>query len=87
MLVRRGFVSFTNGSVRTESFDTLILSYCVHPFTYSAELIHGSPLRLAVVCGVRRIQSSRYEIGLQMRGQTLAEKTYTSLVRFVCAYR
>ncbi len=35
-----------------------------------------------VVCRLRRIQSSRYEIGLQMQGGTLAESTYTSLVRF-----
>jgi len=35
---------------------------------------------LAVVCGQHRIQSSRYEIGLQMRGTSMAETTYTSLL-------
>ncbi|TDL28910.1 hypothetical protein BD410DRAFT_738739 [Rickenella mellea] len=35
---------------------------------------------LGVVCRLRRIQSSRYEIGLQMQGKTLAETTYTSLL-------
>ena len=33
-----------------------------------------------VVCRLRRIQSSRYEIGLQMQGASAAETTYTSLV-------
>jgi hypothetical protein len=36
-----------------------------------------------VICGLRRIQSSRYEIGLQMRGGLATETTYTSLV---CLY-
>ena len=50
---------------------------------YLHHLAVGIGIRItAVVCGVRRIQSSRYEIGLQMRGQTLAEATYTSLVSF-----
>ncbi|KAF8610057.1 hypothetical protein BDV93DRAFT_517252 [Ceratobasidium sp. AG-I] len=35
---------------------------------------------LGVVCGLRRIQSSRYEIGLQMQGATMAEATYTGLL-------
>ncbi|KAI0932820.1 hypothetical protein AcW1_000166 [Taiwanofungus camphoratus] len=35
---------------------------------------------LGVVCRLRRIQSSRYEIGLQMQEATSAETTYTSLV-------
>lgn len=34
-----------------------------------------------VVCRLRRIQSSRYEIGLQMQGVAAVETTYTSLVR------
>lgn len=38
---------------------------------------------LGVVCRLRRIQSSRYEIGLQMQGASVAETTYTSLVRFL----
>lgn len=33
-----------------------------------------------IICRLRRIQSSRYEIGLQMQGQTVTETTYTSLV-------
>ena len=33
-----------------------------------------------IVCRLRRIQSSRYEIGLQMQGASAAETTYTSLV-------
>lgn len=40
-----------------------------------------------VVCRLRRIQSSRYEIGLQMQGASAAETTYTSLVcsnLFIC---
>ncbi|TFK68520.1 hypothetical protein BDN72DRAFT_677591 [Pluteus cervinus] len=35
---------------------------------------------LGVVCRLRRIQSSRYEIGLQMQGANLSETTYTSLL-------
>jgi hypothetical protein len=35
---------------------------------------------LGVVCQLRRIQSSRYEIGLQMQTSSAAEATYTSLV-------
>ncbi|KAG6887387.1 hypothetical protein C0992_012466 [Termitomyces sp. T32_za158] len=35
---------------------------------------------LGVVCRLRRIQSSRYEIGLQMQEATVAEKSYTSLL-------
>ncbi|KAJ3769937.1 dynein heavy chain, N-terminal region 1-domain-containing protein [Lentinula raphanica] len=35
---------------------------------------------LGVVCQLRRIQSSRYEIGLQMQGSVSTETTYTSLL-------
>lgn len=35
---------------------------------------------IGVVCLLRRIQSSRYEIGLQMQGSAALETTYTSLV-------
>ncbi|KAF8870591.1 cytoplasmic dynein heavy chain 1 [Gymnopilus junonius] len=35
---------------------------------------------LGVVCRLHRIQSSRYEIGLQMQGASAAETTYTSLL-------
>ncbi|KAF8883831.1 dynein heavy chain, N-terminal region 1-domain-containing protein [Infundibulicybe gibba] len=35
---------------------------------------------LGVICRLRRIQSSRYEIGLQMQGTSASETTYTSLV-------
>ncbi|CED84986.1 dynein heavy chain cytosolic [Phaffia rhodozyma] len=35
---------------------------------------------LAVVCGLKRIQSSRYEIGLQMKKATEEELTYISLL-------
>ncbi|KAG6819964.1 hypothetical protein H0H93_006940, partial [Arthromyces matolae] len=35
---------------------------------------------LGVVCRLRRIQSSRYEIGLQMQGATVTEMNYTSLL-------
>ncbi|KAG9092948.1 hypothetical protein FRC06_011732 [Ceratobasidium sp. 370] len=35
---------------------------------------------LGVVCRLRRIQSSRYEIGLQMQGAAMAETTYTGLL-------
>ncbi|KAG8716582.1 hypothetical protein FRC09_015536 [Ceratobasidium sp. 395] len=35
---------------------------------------------LGVVCRLRRIQSSRYEIGLQMQGTAMAEATYTGLL-------
>lgn len=38
---------------------------------------------LGIICRLRRIQSSRYEIGLQMQGNTITETTYTSLVRNV----
>ncbi|KDQ51322.1 hypothetical protein JAAARDRAFT_140422 [Jaapia argillacea MUCL 33604] len=35
---------------------------------------------LGIVCRLRRIQSSRYEIGLQMQGVAVAETSYTSLL-------
>ncbi|KAJ3809625.1 dynein heavy chain, N-terminal region 1-domain-containing protein [Lentinula lateritia] len=35
---------------------------------------------IGVVCRLRRIQSSRYEIGLQMQGAIATETTYTSLL-------
>ncbi|KAJ7644409.1 dynein heavy chain [Roridomyces roridus] len=35
---------------------------------------------LGVVCRLRRIQSSRYEIGLQMQGTSVTETNYTSLL-------
>ncbi|KAI1790505.1 dynein heavy chain [Ganoderma leucocontextum] len=35
---------------------------------------------LGIVCRLRRIQSSRYEIGLQMQGHTVTDLTYTSLL-------
>ncbi|KAJ7037806.1 dynein heavy chain, N-terminal region 1-domain-containing protein [Mycena alexandri] len=35
---------------------------------------------LGVVCRLRRIQSSRYEIGLQMQGTSVAETNYTTLL-------
>jgi hypothetical protein len=38
------------------------------------------PGPLGVVCRLRRIQSSRYEIGLQMQSAAVSETTYTSLV-------
>ena len=38
---------------------------------------------LGVVCRLHRIQSSRYEIGLQMQGASAAETTYSSLVCYV----
>lgn len=41
-------------------------------------------LELGVVCRLRRIQSSRYEIGLQMQEAVVVETTYTSLVTFSC---
>jgi len=34
-----------------------------------------------VICRSRRIQSSRYEIGLQMQKASVGEMTYVSLVR------
>ena len=36
---------------------------------------------IGVVCRLRRIQSSRYEIGLQIQSAEAADLTYTSLVR------
>ena len=36
---------------------------------------------VGVVCRLRRIQSSRYEIGLQIQSAEAADLTYTSLVR------
>ncbi|KAF8919991.1 dynein heavy chain [Mucidula mucida] len=45
-----------------------------------ASWLHQLHEWLGVVCRLRRIQSSRYEIGLQMQGGTLAESTYTSLL-------
>ena len=35
-----------------------------------------------VVCRLRRVQSSRYEIGLQMQKASASETTYTSLVGY-----
>ena len=40
---------------------------------------HANP-RIGVICRLRRIQSSRYEIGLQMQRNLTSETTYTSLV-------
>ncbi|ELU44462.1 dynein heavy chain [Rhizoctonia solani AG-1 IA] len=37
-------------------------------------------IKLGVVCGLRRIQSSRYEIGLQMQGAMVVDTTYTGLL-------
>lgn len=37
----------------------------------------------AVVCRQRRIQSSRYEIGLQIQAGAVSETTYTSLVSYL----
>ncbi|KAK0199499.1 dynein heavy chain, N-terminal region 1-domain-containing protein [Desarmillaria ectypa] len=45
-----------------------------------ASWIHQLHKWLGVVCRLQRIQSSRYEIGLQMQGGTLSETTYTSLL-------
>ena len=40
---------------------------------------------LGIICRLRRIQSSRYEIGLQMQEGNPAEATYTFLVSsFIC---
>lgn len=36
-----------------------------------------------IVCRLRRIQSSRYEIGLQMQGSSDNETSYVSLVCFL----
>lgn len=38
---------------------------------------------LGIVCRQRRVQSSRYEIGLQLDTFSKAEETYTSLVRAI----
>ncbi|PBK84870.1 cytoplasmic dynein heavy chain 1 [Armillaria gallica] len=45
-----------------------------------ASWIHQLHKWLGVVCRLQRIQSSRYEIGLQMQGGALSETTYTSLL-------
>ncbi|CAE6344478.1 unnamed protein product [Rhizoctonia solani] len=37
-------------------------------------------METGVVCGLRRIQSSRYEIGLQMQGAMVVDTTYTGLL-------
>lgn len=47
-------------------------------YTSASDLTH---VPLGVVCRLRRIQSSRYEIGLQMQGTAASETLYTSLVR------
>ena len=54
------------------------LGKCCHDYTRGLVLM-GCPF-LGVVCRLRRIQSSRYEIGLQMQGNTASEVLYTSLV-------
>ena len=55
------------------------LGECCPDYTPGLVLI-GCPVP-GVVCRLRRIQSSRYEIGLQMQGNTASEILYTSLVR------
>jgi dynein heavy chain 1 len=37
---------------------------------------------LGVICRLRRIQSSRYEIGLQMEDGSMTDPTYTFLVSY-----
>jgi hypothetical protein len=46
-----------------------------------ASVSYLTDVSLGVVCRLRRIQSSRYEIGLQMQGTAASETLYTSLVR------
>lgn len=48
--------------------------------SYIAEFCADAVL-VGVVCRLRRIQSSRYEIGLQMQKASAIELTYVSLVR------
>ncbi|KAF9463127.1 dynein heavy chain [Collybia nuda] len=51
------------------------------PIEYARSVwIHQLHEWIGIVCRLRRIQSSRYEIGLQMQGATIAETTYTSLL-------
>ncbi|KAI0369874.1 dynein heavy chain protein 2 [Pilatotrama ljubarskyi] len=51
------------------------------PIEYArAVWIHQLHEWLGTVCRLRRIQSSRYEIGLQMQGHTATDLTYTSLL-------
>jgi dynein heavy chain 1 len=54
------------------------LGKCCHDYTRGLVLMGRT--FLGVVCRLRRIQSSRYEIGLQMQGNTASEVLYTSLV-------
>jgi dynein heavy chain 1 len=56
------------------------LGTCHHQPSESCFHLTFGSFRLGVVCRLRRIQSSRYEIGLQMQGATVTETTYTSLV-------
>src|SRR6266705_3967970 len=65
--VKYGCNSYTTGSVNAA------------PSTPTVWFLMGCFL-LGVVCRLRRIQSSRYEIGLQMQGNTASEVLYTSLV-------
>ena len=44
------------------------------------EVWYSQVVPLGVICRLRRIQSSRYEIGLQMQGNAASEVLYTSLV-------
>lgn len=45
-----------------------------------ARVLYSQVVLLGVICRLRRIQSSRYEIGLQMQGNAASEVLYTSLV-------
>ena len=66
MLVQRGSSNYMTGLVSASSFMVRV------------EVLIS---RTGVICRLRRIQSSRYEIGLQMQRNIASETTYTSLVR------
>jgi len=67
---RHGSDSYTIGQVRLRHINHRMAGYSTRP--------------LGVVCRLRRIQSSRYEIGLQMQSAAVSETTYTSLVLEFC---
>lgn len=72
---------FPGSSDRVCSLDvdqaTARLAGCVQSICH---LFNGQHL-IGIICRLRRIQSSRYEIGLQMQRNLASEMTYTSLVR------
>ena len=66
-LVKHGYINYMTGLVGPSSQNGM-------------QNNNLTAMSLGVICRLRRIQSSRYEIDLQMQSEIVAETTYTSLV-------